>query len=222
MIEITNENVWYKKKKHRFSFKRFFCLILVLVIFSGLFCYYKQIVCKQIANICYEFTYSYSLESVNKSILNSLSNQTSYNQLITIEKNQLGDIVMISANSYKINYLNKEIKNKTKENLDEKLKNGIPIPLLSFTGLNILSGYGKPVSLRIVSVSSINSSFRSEFKSMGINQTLHSIYVEVQTSVAIEMPLNKEKATCVTEILICENVIIGKVPEIVLNGKLFN
>ena len=74
MIEITSENVWYKKKKRKFKLKRFVSWFIVVISFISLICYYKRVVCVRVNNICLEYAYSYSTDSVNKAVLFSLNN----------------------------------------------------------------------------------------------------------------------------------------------------
>ena len=221
MIEVTPEFIYYKKRKRRFKFKRFFSLLIVFGIIFLFSFYYKNFICIQINNLCKDYCYSYSTDSINKAILNSLTSSVKYEDLFEIEKNSSGDIVLMSTNSLKVNLINKEITQNSKIFLSEKLKQGVPVPLLSFTGIKWLAGYGANVNLKILSISSVTSEFESKFISVGINQTLHSIYIVIKSQISIEMPMNREEVEYSTAILISEAVLIGKVPEIYLNGNLF-
>ena len=127
----------------------------------------------------------------------------------------------MTANSHKINLINKEVCETTAKVLKKKLQNGIPVPILAFSGIDILSGYGNNVYIKTISISSVTSEFDSNFNSIGINQTLHSIYINVLSEVKIEIPLKTYQTTLKTSVLISETVLVGKVPEIYLNGKLF-
>ena len=220
MIECTNKNIWYKKKRKK-SAKRLFAFLLLLIISLSLMAYYRFLICTQIFKISSDYAYAYSTEAVNEAVLYSLSESVNYNDLMSVVRNNDGDIVLMSANSYKVNYISREITKTTSNILDRKLKGGIPIPLLAFSGIEILSAYGKEVNFKALNVSSVICDFSSEFKAVGINQTLHSIYVNVICDVKIEVPLAPQVKTCETSVLISETVLIGKVPEIYLNGKLF-
>lgn len=63
--------------------------------------------------------------------------------------------------------------------------------------------------------------FSSKFTSAGINQTLHSIFVDVQTSVSIILPTRTVQVGGSSQVLIAESVIVGKVPDVYLNGNIF-
>ena len=64
--------------------------------------------------------------------------------------------------------------------------------------------------------------FSSKFTAVGINQTLHSIYVDVISEIDLNVPFNNHKVECKTSVLISETVLIGKVPDIYLKEGLFS
>ena len=220
MIECTQNYIWYKKRKKK-SFKRFFSLFLVFTIVLGFYLYYKHAICEQIFKICANQAYSFSTESVNNAVLISLNNKIEYSELIHIEKNNSGEIVFMSTNSLKVNSINRQVATSTYELLKSKLNSGFDIPLGAFTGINFVSGYGTNVKLKVINVPSVICEFVSKFTSVGINQTLHSIYIDVISKIEINMPLNSTTNTCKTQILISETVLVGKVPDIYLKDGLF-
>ena len=221
MIECTNQYVWYKKR-NRYKFKRFLIILIIISFLVSFFLYYHKVVCTNIFNICSAYITSYNTESVNQAVLKSLETNVVYTDIITIEKNTLDEITLISTNSQKVNKINREVATYSADILKEKLSNGIKIPSFAFTGINILSGYGPIINLKTVSVVNVICEFKSEFKSVGINQTLHSIYIVVKSTVDIEVPFNNDESISETSVLLSETILIGKVPEIYLNGNLFN
>ncbi len=221
MIEVHDCNVWYKKKKRRFKGKRVITFFIVCLIIVGLVIYYKNCITEQVLRICGDYSEVCATESINKAVLTTLKDQVKYSDLINVEKNSNGDVTYMSANSYKINSISRSISEKALKNLKSTLELGAPVPILSFTGIGIISGYGKTINYKAVYVSNVVCSFKSKFISMGINQTLHSIYIDVSADIKLEMPLQKKEKTNVSSVLVSEAIIVGKVPEIYLNGKLF-
>lgn len=221
MIECVKENIYYKKRKKRFKKKRFFSLLITLLVVFCFFLYYKFFVYNKLVDISCDYAYSYSTESVNKAVLLSLDNDISYTDLVKIEKNQSGDIILMSTDSYKVNLINRKVAQSTSTLLKEKIEKGVPIPFFAFTGIGLFSGYGKPIYLKTLAVTSVICDFDSDFQGVGINQTLHSVYVKVKSTVAVELPLNSKRIDLETKVLINETVLLGKVPEIYLNGNLF-
>ena len=217
MIEYCNENL-LKKKSRRKNPLRF---LLFLLLIGGFLAYYNFFVVMQIESVCEDYFCSVSTESSNNAVLLSLEKPVNYSDLITVEKNNSGDVVMMSANSLKMNYIGRSVADNTKKLIDLKIENGVPVPIMSFTGIRILSGYGVKVHLKTVTVSDVKCSFRSKFEGRGINQTIHSVYVDTVCCVNVNIPLNKKRIQSKSSILLCESVLVGKVPQTYLNGKLF-
>ena len=55
---------------------------------------------------------------------------------------------------------------------------------------------------------------------MGINQTLHSIYIDVSAKVEIILPIDNIEVECPSSALVCESVIVGRVPQFYLQNKI--
>ncbi len=219
MIECSNEFVYYKRKNRKKSFKRFFSFLLILTIIFFCVIYYKKVVISNLNDVCVEKTQAISVICINKAILTSFSEPIDYYDLIKVEKNSNGDIVMISSNSQKLNQLSRSLTENATIKLQEEIKKGIKLPFLAFSGISFLSGYGKEVNFKALTVENVSCDFVSKFSSVGINQTLHGIYVDIKSEIILEFPLDKKVKTFSTNVLLSETVLIGKVPEVYLSGS---
>lgn len=216
MIECYDKPLKYKRRGKKLK-KRRFLLVFLLIVILGLSAYYSFIITENVLDIVVDYCKAYATESVNKTVLNASFDDYRYEDLIVIEKNAQGEISLITSNANAINKINREIATKTSILLKEKLDAGIPVPLLAFSGIKLLSAYGEKVMIKTVSVTSVLCDFDSTFKSVGINQTLHSIYLDVEIVLNINLPLKKYTDTINSRVLLSETVIVGKVPEIYLN-----
>jgi len=133
--------------------------------------------------------------------------------------NQDGKITLIEANTVKINNISNMIERITLAHLVEISRNPIEIPLGAFTGISLFSGMGPPVLIDIFPYGEVGCKFLSQFISAGINQTQHKIYVEVQTKINVVLPLKTISVTMTNEVLVCESVIIGEIPETYLKSN---
>lgn len=221
MIECSNKPIWYVKKRKKFR-KKPFIIFLIIFISIAMLLYYNFVIARNIIDICCDFSSVYVNETINESIKDSLNDAVKYTDLVHIEKNSSGEISLMSVNSYKVNQISNDTTIIAQEKIKRKLSEGVHIPLLAFSGIDLLSGLGPNVTLKIISISSVNCDFSSQFKSVGINQTMHSIYVDVKCKLLITLPLNKKEIDFSTPILISEAVLVGAVPQIYLNGDLFN
>ncbi len=87
----------------------------------------------------------------------------------------------------------------------------------SFTGFKLLSGRGPGIKIRISSVGNVETDLRSEFIDQGINQTLHRVYLQVDTKVNILTPFDNIEKEISNQVLLMENVIIGEIPSTYYN-----
>ena len=220
MIECSSDNIYYKKSckkghKHK-NKKRFLRIAIFLFVCAFLFCYIIQ-VNKKFELIVESYVNSYCIESINSAINISLKPEVNYGDFITIEKDANGNVSLMTSNSKKINAVSRSVTETTKVLLQQKLMQGINVPWATLTFLPFLEGYGKSINVKILSISSVDCAFYGEFKSVGINQTLHSIYLLVDCEVKVHNSLLKIRVIKNnSSILICETVIVGKVPDIYL------
>ncbi len=69
-------------------------------------------------------------------------------------------------------------------------------------------------------VGTVNCSFVSTFEAAGINQTLHRVYINVESVVDLIIPTAHTQVVTTTPVLLCESIIIGKVQQTYLQGGL--
>ena len=219
MIECCSENVYYKKKRRK-KRKRFPIILTIIIVLAGCFSYYKFLICPQVFNVCEDKIKQSVTESVNLAVLESLTESVMYSDLVKIEKDVNGNVSYMYANALKVNELNKRVTDAVQKILKNRLTKGVEIPLGSFSGVSILAGYGTNVPFKAMSVSSVSATFDGEFESVGINQTLHSIYVGIKCEVSLTVPLSKKTISFANAILVSQAVLVGEVPEIFLNGRI--
>lgn len=140
-----------------------------------------------------------------------------YDDLIIVEKDNNENVRMVKSNIVQINLLASDITYKIQESLSKLEKENIEIALGALTGSRILAGVGPNVSLRIVPVGSIETKFKSEFLSVGINQTMHRLYLIVNCEVNILTAYNTIDTNIENQILFAENIIVGEIPDTYYN-----
>ena len=159
--------------------------------------------------------------AINDAVYYTLSDEMRYEDLVNITRNEQGDIVAVGANALKINKIARDTASISQSNLKNLSLNGIPVPLGALTGIEAFAGLGPSIRFRIIPVSSVSCDFSSTFESVGINQTKHSIYLNVIADISIVMPSRTENFAVVTEILVGESVIVGAIPDAYLQSDIF-
>ena len=67
-----------------------------------------------------------------------------------------------------------------------------------------------------------STDLRSEFSEKGIKQTLHRVYLQVDCEVSILTPYNSITEKVSNQVLLIENVIVGKIPSTYYNLEGFD
>ena len=78
---------------------------------------------------------------------------------------------------------------------------------------------GPSLNLRVTLAGNVKADFKSTFESAGVNQTRHRIYLDVGTSVYSFLPGINSTTDVNTDELVAETVIVGEVPQMMLNTK---
>ena len=144
-------------------------------------------------------------------------NKYNYDTFFTIEKDENGNVQMITANVLKINKVTSDIATKIQETLDENEKNKIYILLGTLTGIKFLSGFGPKIGFNIATSGNVETTLKSEFDAKGVNQTIHRVYLEIKTQVSILTASRVIEKDIQNQVLILENVIVGQIPQTYYN-----
>ncbi len=212
-----------KKYKHKRSakFKFRVTLFVLLIIIVLIVLYYYNVVCPIIVSLSQEKVRSVATSTISDVVGKVLSDENvTYKDIASISYSPSGEIEMIEVDAVKTNVLIREITKDVQAKFDNLGYEGINIAMGTFTGIPFLYGLGPDISLQLVPVGTINTKLNSRFVSAGINQTLHRIYFVVNARVGMVLPIKTANFNTELEVLVCENLIVGKVPEIYLQGNL--
>ena len=158
--------------------------------------------------------------AVNDAIYYTLNDNLRYEDLIAIKYDDTGNVSTITTDSLKINRIARDTAYLSQENLNRMSQEGIQVPLGALTGLEALAGFGQKINVKIIPISNVECRFVSKFVEAGINQTKHSIYLEIVSDISIILPNKTSNLASTIEVLICESVITGKIPDTYLQASL--
>ncbi len=210
-----------KAKKYRRK-KKIIAMVLAIVSLAIiLFVYFQRNVTRVLSSISEATMRASTTIAVNDAVYYTLSDEMRYEDLVNINRDEAGNIVSVGANPLKINKIARDTASISQSNLKNLSLNGIPIPLGALTGIEAFAGLGPSIHFRIIPVSSVSCGFSSSFESVGINQTKHSIYLNVIADISIVMPSRTENFAVVTDILVGESVIVGAIPDTYLQSDIF-
>ncbi|HIU62271.1 MAG TPA: sporulation protein YunB [Candidatus Caccalectryoclostridium excrementigallinarum] len=206
-----------KKKK----IKAIAAILTLILLFTGAFFYFnKQAheVIDQLTRATISNRLTVKMNAAFDELMASFDDE--YSSYVHIERNSSGEITLITADMIKINKLMAQYSTIVQSHVSEIEEDDISVPMLAFTGWPLVSTLGADIKLDIVAVGDAPCSYRSEFKEVGINQTLHSIYIDVSAKVEIILPIDNIEVECPSSALVCESVIVGRVPQFYLQNKI--
>lgn len=194
---------------------------LVVLFFVFLIVFILSNVTKVLKSIAEASMRSITTVAVNDAIYYTLSDRVRYEGLVTVERDENGAILAITSNAFQINRIARDTAYMSQQNLMKMSEGGVSVPLGALTGIEVLAGFGPQLNVSIIPISNVECRFSSQFEEAGINQTKHSIYLEVIADISIIMPSGTSNFASLTEVLICESVLIGTVPDTYLQTDIF-
>ena len=212
---INVVNIYKIRKKYRCF--AFFVLILLL-----LFLYFRCLVIPIVIGNTESQLKTYATKSINYAIAETINQNVSYGDLVNIIKDENNNVSFIEANAVRINLLSRNMGKIVMKNFLEFSKFPIKISLGSFTGISIFTGVGPKIAFDVSPFGEVLCSFFSNFESAGINQTYHKLYLVISLKVYVIFPLRKLSISSNSDVLLCETLIIGKIPEVYLNSGTLN
>lgn len=206
--------VLIKKLTAKIKHKKLFAVLFFssLVIFC-IFKFLNDVINPIIVTSSQSKVFALSQDAINTAVFDVIKDATIYDSLVNIIRNDVGDIVLITSNAIQINSLSRQIVENAQKKLEQLGQKGVNIPFGTFTGLPIFVGLGPNVNIKLIPIGAINCTFTSQFVSAGINQTNHKIYLEVNSKINMILPTASKQLQTSTQMLISENIIIGKIPE---------
>ena len=135
---------------------------------------------------------------------------------VRLEKNEAGEVTAVSSDMSHINALSAEILHRVIDATENRTLE-VSVPLGNLTGVSLLMGRGPGVPVEIIMLTSSHVEFQNTVVTAGINQTKHQINLEIIVDIDVLIPWDTESAQVVTEVLIADVVVVGKVPETYLN-----
>ncbi len=204
------------KRKKKKGFK-----LLCFAIFLLIFCVLYSFSNKMLIEIGVS-TYSGMLSSASYYALDKALDDYDFDNYFEVEKNNNGDVTMILTNSYEFNMLSNKIAEEVANYFTQKLSEGVEVPIGVFTGIDLISGFGKKVKMPLITVSSIKCDIVSTFQSAGINQTKHSLVINIIPEVYVVTRFSTKDLKDSISVLVYENIIVGNIPDTYLQGSIIS
>lgn len=196
-----------------------FLVLLLLLLFEGLLLAERKIQPAILAAAVMECD-GIATRAINGALLEKVVPAASYTDLITIEKDNSGKIVMARTDTVEMNRIMALTTAATLEALTGISEHAIKIPLGRITESYILAPYGPKIPVRLKPMGRVNTAVQDSFEEAGFNQTRHRIYLEVTAEVQVIVPLIADSVRVLTTVPLVDTIYIGEVPETIVNLNL--
>lgn len=155
--------------------------------------------------------------AVGSAVNENFPDNIGYNDIVTISKGENGTITSIQTDVAKLNRIFAKVSLSVQDKLSDLEKEKISMPLGAILGEPMFATEGPNINIGIIPYGSVETDFKSEFNSAGINQTRHRIYILVRTEVGVGIPFIEKKTVVITSLPVAETVIVGEVPKSYIN-----
>ena len=202
------------------DFKRIvitFILIFIVSVFIGSFIYVDNNLRPTITVLAETKAMELANKSINKAVGDIVKDRINYSDLIYTKLDSQGKISMIQSNTVLMNKVASDVALEIQNELKQVKTTTSYIPIGTALKSPILAKYGPQLKVSIQPIGTVSVDFKTSFESAGINQTRHTIYLEVKTQVKVVIPLTTSTKEVKAQIPICETIIVGDVPESYVN-----
>jgi sporulation protein YunB len=163
-------------------------------------------------------------EAVNNAIKSKIVDSVNYDDLISVQKDSQGQIVLMQPNIVRINQLASDTTLSINSALKDLEKEKFHIPLGQVLGSQLMANYGPRIHVSIYPIGTVRTTVFDKFEEAGINQTRHRLYLAVQSQVRVVVPLVTSQIEVDTRVPVTDTIIVGQVPNtyVRLDSKLFD
>ena len=192
--------------------KKFKVIVMLILLLVLLFCIFvKLIIYPTFISVCEYRAKSIAINVTNNEI-SKVMDKYSYEDLINVRSDEKGNVSFIETHVINMNKIIAEITKNIQKEFTDGNSSSIKVNLGVFTGTRIFSGFGPKININVVSAGNIEINVKSEFFSVGVNQSIHRIYLDINSDVDISTPISSLKSNINMQTLLGETVIVGNTP----------
>lgn len=208
---------YYIRLFRQMSLKKSFVFSIIVLVSMLMFVIYLiKTITPTIQTLCENKARAIALQVTTQTVKEFLKD-VEYGELMNLKYDEKGKISSLSADVTKMNKMSAEISYKIQEKLEKIDTVIINIPIGKLLGWSIFSGYGPNITIKVVPAGNVSATFKTEFTSEGINQTRHTIYIEITTSVLTVAPFVSQKVSFSNNMKVAETIIVGDIPDTYYN-----
>lgn len=211
-----------KKRKSLKKVKIRFLIIIICTLIIFIFYSINKNLSPAIIAVADSELRARTLDIINTNIQTIYDEEFKDIDLVSVEKDSNDKIVMVKADTVRLNTLATKISLKGQDELEKMGKVGFKIPLGYVSKVSILSYLGPDIIVKMRPIGRVEVSYESVFESAGINQTRLKIYMSVKSTTQIILPFESRDLEVVNNVPVCETIIVGEIPRTILGSDVLS
>ena len=211
-----------KKRKSLKKAKIRFLIIIICTLIIFIFYSINKNLSPAIIAVADSELRARTLDIINTNIQTIYDEEFKDIDLVSVEKDSNDKIVMVKADTVRLNTLATKISLKGQDELEKMGKVGFKIPLGYVSKVSILSYLGRDIIVKMRPIGRVEVSYESVFESAGINQTRLKIYMNVKSTMQIILPFESRDLEVVNNVPVCETIIVGEIPRTILGSDVLS
>ncbi len=204
--------------KRRTRRRRILTVSLVLVVIVGFIYLLDWVLRPTILAIADVQAVQVATQAANQAVLDTLTAEhVEYSDLVDIKRNPAGQVELLQANTVRISEISAEVTLAVQKSLETIGAQPLEIPLGQILGIQFLAARGPLLPMYLIPVGTVLTNVSDKFVDAGVNQTKHTIYLELSTNVRVVVPLFENTVHVATTMPLAESIIVGTVPSVYVN-----
>ena len=213
--EKNKRTIRFNKKN---SFNKYLAIIIaILFLFNLFFYYFDKRMLPVILDTAEMRMKAEAISMINEESINVFSEGFDYNDIINIEKDDDGNITLLRSNTAMQNFFAAQVVLNCSNRLEKFEAICVDLPIGYLTNNSFFYNMGPSLNIKMKQVGNIITSYESIFESAGINQTRHKIYLNVEMTIRVIVPLKSRDVTISQQIPVADTIIVGKIPDTAIN-----
>ncbi len=202
----------YSRPKIKFPKKKYRIIIVLIILATMIVLLLNKVIYPLFSKKCIYKAKVIVTQVSNEETENIMKNYT-YKDLVHIEEDSDGNVTFLESNVVLINQIKANIVTNIQKRFAESKDTNIEIRAGALTGSRLISNMGPKIKIKVVPSGTISSTLETEFYSVGVNQSLHRIFLSINCTVSILSPFETVSQSIESKILLSESVIVGNTPE---------
>lgn len=140
-----------------------------------------------------------------------------YSGLVEMQYSDDGTITAVTGNMEQLNRIRSQAVQVSLDTIASIDVHTLGIPLGSLFDFDLLWAKGPNIQVHSLVAGTVSTRVHSDFRSAGINQTLHRVLLDVNVPLTVLLPGSRGETVVSVTVCVAETVIVGQVPQTYLN-----